>query len=79
LLFDRLECVEGLRRNSSEIGNALGITTGRKSGNGRDELAFPAPWQKPSLRSEAQTKANVTDFPGAGRTVPESYDREIRR
>jgi hypothetical protein len=28
---------------SSEIGSALGIRTGRKPGNGRDELAFPAP------------------------------------
>jgi len=66
LLFDRMECAEG----SLESGSVLGITTGRKSGNGREELAFPAPWEMPSLWSEADSEANVTDFPGAGRTAP---------
>jgi hypothetical protein len=70
LLFDRLERVEGLLEFTPEIESALGITTGRKSGNGRDELAFPAPWVRPSPWSEAEPEANVTDFPGAGRSAP---------
>ena len=55
---------------SSEIGSALGIQPDESPENGREELAFPAPWRMPALRSGADSEANVTDFPGAGRTVP---------
>jgi len=54
---------------SSGIGSALGINTGRKSGNGRDELAFPAPWVR-SFFKVKQTQGQCHRFPRGGSYRP---------
>jgi hypothetical protein len=60
----------------SGSGTCSGIIPGASLGNGREELAFPAPVKYSSFRVEIIYRPHVTDFLGEGRSSPRNTTRK---